>query len=303
MKGRRTLAGALVGLLLLPAAQAFAGEREAAPAEPKPAEMIPAVADIDSGFHQMYELRFPEARQSFNSYKNAHQDDPLAEVSIASSYLYEEFYHQGVLSSEFFLDNKRLLGGIEGKPDSERKTAFLDSNRKAQDIAKQQLKSNPNDANALFVLTLAAGMQADYLGILERRQLDSLHQIREAESYAKRLLKVQPGAADGLLALGAANYILGSLPGGKRFFLLFTGVHGDKKQGLEQLAVVAENGHYLRPYAKLLLALASLREKQTDKARTLLAELNAEFPANPLFARELDRLQAPHAVALATGAQ
>jgi hypothetical protein len=54
--------------------------------------------------------------------------------------------------------------------------------------------------------------------------------------------------------------------------------------------------HYLRPFAKILLALAALREKQPDVARTELiarTELNdlvAEFPENPLFASELAKL-------------
>jgi hypothetical protein len=270
---------------------AYAFPSGGAPADATAANVVPAATDIDAGFRLMYELRFPEARESFQHYKIAHESDPLGEVSIASSYLFEELYRQGVLSSEFFLDNKRLLGGISGKPDDTRKAAFLDANHRAQEIATQRLKADSKDADALFVLAMAAGMQADYLGILERRQMDSLHQIRQAEGYAKRLLQVRPDATDGLLALGTANYIIGSLPGGKKFFLSFAGIHGDKNLGLQQLGAVAEKGHYLRPYAKLMLALACLREKMNDKAGTLLAELTAEFPANPLFARELDRLR------------
>jgi predicted Zn-dependent protease len=39
-----------------------------------------------------------------------------------------------------------------------------------------------------------------------------------------------------------------------------------------------------------LLALAALREKNTEEARTQLTELVAEFPENPLFAKELAKL-------------
>jgi hypothetical protein len=297
MNGRSILASVLLGLVAF--SPVYANPSGGAPAQPAAANPATWAPEIDAGFRQMYELHFPDARESFHQYKNAHAGDPLSEVSIASSYLFEELYHQGVLSSEFFLDNKRLLGGIQGKPDEERKTAFLEANRKAQELASERLKANANDADALFVMAMAAGMQADYLGILERRQMDSLHQIRQAEGYAKRLLEIRPEAADGLLALGTANYIIGSLSGGKRFFLSFAGVHGDKKLGLQQLGTVAEKGHYLRPYAKLMLALAFLREKMTDKAGTLLAELSAEFPANPLFARELDRLHLQPALSAA----
>src|SRR5579864_6197382 len=51
----------------------------------------------------------------------------------------------------------------------------------------------------------------------------------------------------------------------------------------QQLEVAAAHGHYLRPFAKILLALAALREKRTEVARTQFTELVAEFPENSLF--------------------
>ncbi len=116
--------------------------------------------------------------------------------------------------------------------------------------------------------------------------------IREADKYAKKLLAVAPDAADAYLTLGTANYIIGSLPGPKKFFLGFAGIHGDKKVGIQQLEIAADHGHYLRPFAKILLALAALRENKPGVARDQLDELVAEFPENPLFARELDKLKA-----------
>jgi predicted Zn-dependent protease len=41
-----------------------------------------------------------------------------------------------------------------------------------------------------------------------------------------------------------------------------------------------------------MLALAALREKKTEVARIQLTELVAEFPENPLFFRELAKLDA-----------
>jgi hypothetical protein len=82
------------------------------------------------------------------------------------------------------------------------------------------------------------------------------------------------------------------LPGFKKFFLGFAGIHGDKKEGIRQLEIAADRGHYLRPFAKILLAMAALREKKREVARIQLKELVAEFPENPLFARELTKLNA-----------
>jgi predicted Zn-dependent protease len=95
-----------------------------------------------------------------------------------------------------------------------------------------------------------------------------------------------------------ANYVIGSLPGLKKFFLGFAGIHGDKKAGIQQLQIAADHGHYLRPFAKILLALAALREKKTEVARAQLNDLVTEFPENPLFASELAKLKVSPAAAI-----
>jgi len=249
--------------------------------------------EIDAGFHLLYELKFTEARARFAAWQKAYPDDPLGSASEAASYLFEEFYRQGVLTSEFFLDDKRLLGGVVAKPDEIRRAGFAAANQRAQELARRRLKANARDADALFALTISTGMQADYASLIEKRQLESLRLVREAEGYAKNLIALQPDSADAYLALGAANYIIGCLPGYKRFFLWFGGIRGDKPGGMQQLQTAATRGHYLRPFAKMLLALAALREKQVELARAQLRELTAEFPDNSMFARELAKLPKP----------
>lgn len=56
----------------------------------------------------------------------------------------------------------------------------------------------------------------------------------------------------------------------------FAGIRGDKRLGIKQIEITATSGRYLRPFAKILLALAALREKKPDVARTQLTELVAE---------------------------
>jgi len=255
------------------------------------------VPELEAGFHLLYELKAKEARSHFEAWQKVHPEDPLGSASEAASYLFEECYRQGVLTSEFFLDDKRFLGKIPLKPDPELRAAFFAEDQKAQDLAQARLKTNPEDPNALFAMTLSLGMQANYASLIDKRQLDSLKKIREADKYAKKLLVVEPDAADAYLGLGMANYFIGSLPGAKKFFLSFAGIHGDKKAGIEQLEIAADNGHYLRPFAKILLALSALREKKTEVARTQLRELVAEFPENPLFASELAKLKDSSAAA------
>ncbi|MGB8473038.1 MAG: hypothetical protein WCE61_03000 [Candidatus Acidiferrum sp.] len=249
------------------------------------------VPELEAGFRLLYQLKPQEARGQFESWQKSHPEDSLGSASEAASYLFEECYRQGVLTSEFFLNDKRFLGKIPLKPDPQLRAAFFAADEQAQELAQRRLKTDPEDANALFAMALSVGMLADYASLIDKKQLDSLKKIGEADKYANRLLAVAPDAADAYLGLGTANYVIGSLPGIKRFFLAFAGIHGDKKAGIQQLQIAAERGHYLRPFAKILLAMAALREKKTEVARVQLTELVAEFPDNPIFANELAKLK------------
>jgi hypothetical protein len=296
--GRRRAHGAVACLLLCNALTAgMPGVRGAGAAFRQTLPEALHVPELDAGFHLLYELKPEAARNQFEAWRAAHPEDPLASASEAAAYLFEECSRQGVLTSEFFLDDKRFLGTIPLRPDPQLRAAFFAADQQAQDLAQLRLKTKPDDANALFSMTLSLGMQADYASLIDKRQVQSLKMIRDADGYARKLLAIAPDAADAYLTLGTANYVIGSLPGLKRFFLGFAGVHGDKKLGIQQLQIAADHGHYLRPFAKIILALAALREKKPDLARAQLDELVAEFPENPVFASELAKLKVPRAAA------
>lgn len=287
--------GFLSTICLLLCGTLLAGVLDVGPAPAHPSQ-TPTVAlrvpELDAGFHFLYELKPEEAHEQFEAWEKSHPQDPLGYASEAAAFLFEECYRQGVLTSEFFMNDKRFFGKIPLKPNPELRAAFFAADQKAQNLAQIELKANPNDPNALFAMSLSLGMQADYASLIDKRQLDSLKKIREADVYSKRLLRVAPDAADAYLGLGTANYIIGSLPAIKRFFLGLAGIHGNKKLGIQQLEIAADHGHYLRPFAKILLAMVALRQKKPEVARTQLKELVAEFPQNPLFVSELAKLDA-----------
>jgi tetratricopeptide (TPR) repeat protein len=256
--------------------------------DPPPAFM--EVPQLTKGFDLMYEQRFVEARAQFADWERQHPDEPFVHAGVAATYLFEEFYRQGVLTSEFFLDDKKFLGGIDGKPDPVRLRGFQTAIAETRELARDRLKRDPKDAEALFCLTLAAGMESDSLTILQKRHLDGLKRMKEANDFARETLALRPDAIDVYVAPGSANYIIGCLSGPARFFLWFGGIHGDKALGMEEVSRTAEDGRYLKPFAKILLALAALREKQYPLAQRMLKELNQEFPESPLFAAEYAKI-------------
>jgi tetratricopeptide (TPR) repeat protein len=288
---RSSLTCSIVCFLLSSALVAMAPDVRPAPAASGQAATEPLhVPELDAGFHFLYELKLEEAHKQFEAWQKSHPEDPLGSASEAAAYLFEECDRQGVLTSEFFLDDKRFLGKIPLKPDPELRKAFFAADKQAQDLAQLGLKSDSDDKNALFAMSMSLGMEADYASLIDKQQLDSLKKIREADTYSKKLLRVAPDAADAYLGLGIANYFIGSQSTFKRFFLSFAGIHGDKETGIQQIEIAADHGHYLRPFAKIMLALAALREKKTEVAHLQLQELVKEFPENPLFVSELAKL-------------
>ena len=146
----------------------------------------PAEALLETGFRHLYELDFRAARSDFPDYQKAAPNDPMGKSAEAASYLYEQFNAKGVLSSEFFLNDDTFLGGVKASlPRTKRE--FVNTNRQAREMAKQQLKSNPHDTRGCS-LTLTDGMESDYDAIIQKKQFPALGMMRQAESEAAALL-------------------------------------------------------------------------------------------------------------------
>ncbi len=245
---------------------------------------------LDLGYRQLYNLQFEEAHQTFQSWGEIHPDDPMGPTSEAAAYLFYEFDRLGVLQSELFLDNEKFKGRRIALPDESTKSAFEKAIAKSEELANTALQHSPQDKDVLFAKVLNLGLQADYLALIEKRDLASLSYMKEAGLLAERLLTIDPTYYDAYLAVGIENYMLGLTPVPVRWILRLYGAETDKERGIKDLELTAEKGHYLLPYARLLLAVAALRDKNQTRARELLQELSQEFPNNQLYKKELARL-------------
>jgi hypothetical protein len=75
-----------------------------------------------------------------------------------------------------------------------------------------------------------------------------------------------------------------------RWILRVGGIEGDKQGGIAELQTTADHGELLAPFARILLAIAYVREKDTTRAKEMLIGLQREFPENSLFGKELARI-------------
>jgi len=251
---------------------------------------LPAAGTLDRGYRLLYNLDFAGGQQEFTAWQKQHPDDPLGPVSEAAGLLFSEFHRLGILEAQFYAEDKSFETDDKLAADPEVRKRFFASLARAETIAQQRLAKDPKDPDALLGMTLFEGLQSDYLALVEKKNFKSLGHAKKGKAWAAKLLAVDPQAYDAYLATGAYKYIIGSLPAPVRWLLRFGGHSGDKEAGRYEVMMTAEHGRFLKPFARILLAISYLRDKDTQRARTLLAGLRDEFPRNPLFAREIARL-------------
>jgi hypothetical protein len=259
---------------------------------PAAAAAFPNLAEtpLDSGFRLLYDLDFARAHQVFSSWEKQHPDDPVGPVSDAAGLLFSEFDRLGVLESQFYTSDQAFYARQKLSPDPALRDHFNAAVDQAESRSQALLAKDPKDHDALFAMTLSSGLKADYAALIDKHNLVSLHYTKEASRWADQLLAVDPGCADAHVATGFSKYIIGSMAMPVRWLLRLGGVSGDKTAGIAELQVTAQHGRYLAPFARILLAIAYVRDKNKPQARSILVSLRDQFPSNPLFAREIARL-------------
>lgn len=239
----------------------------------------------------MYNLDFPAAHGTFHAYQQVHPEDPVGYAANAAAYLFSEFDRLHILQADLFTDDQKFEHRGKLAPDPGVKVAFDEELAKSDTAASKILGQKPDDKNALFAQVLANGLRGDYTAMIEKRNLASLGYMKTSRTIAEKLLVVDPTCYDAYLAVGVENYLLGSNSAPVRWVLRMTGAQTDKSEGLQRLRLTADKGRYLAPFARLLLAVAALRDKDPQTARLLLAGLAKEFPGNQLYVTELERIQ------------
>jgi len=252
---------------------------------------VTSIPAVESGYRQMYNLDFDEAHKTFDAWEREHPKDPIGVVSNAAAYLFAEFDRLNILHSEFFVEDSVFRHRPKVTADPAARKAFDAELAKSLQLADSILAQSPSDPDALFVKIMALGLKADFIALIDRHYLDSLNVMKSSRSTAEKLLAIEPGYYDAYLAVGVENYMLSLKSAPVRWFLQLNGAETDRDRGIQNLRLTAEKGHYLCPYARLLLAVAALRNKDKSQAREILSKLAAEFPRNRLYSLELARLQ------------
>lgn len=248
---------------------------------------------IDDALLRMYNQDYLAAHQHLDRVIAANPQDPLPYAFRASAYLFYELDRLGILESEFLTDDKQIAEKKKKlDPDPVNRAKFVAAVRDVESRADAALKVNPDDPQALFAMCIAQGVATDYMAFVEKKQFSSLSVAKRSNGYAQRLLKVDPKFYDAYLTAGISEYMIGSLPFFVKWFVKFDNVDGSKERGVERLKLVANEGHYFKPFSKIMLSIIALREKRPQEAQRWLTELARDYPENRLFRKELAKVNA-----------
>jgi len=255
------------------------------------ADSASVASGLEAGYRQMYNLDFDGAHTTFQNWEAGHPNDAVAPASDAAAYLFSEFNRLHILESELFTDDSKFAKRERPVPDPQARAAFDRELTRSDEIAGRVLASSPQDSNALFAKVMAIGLRGDYAALIEKKNMAGLSYMKTGRQLAQQLLTLDPSCYDAYLAVGVENYLLSLNSAPVRWLLRLGGAETNKQEGIAKLRLTAEKGHYLAPYARLLLAVAALRDHDRETARHILSALSQEFPQNQLYRNELARLQ------------
>jgi len=246
---------------------------------------------LDKGYYDMYNLDFSAAHREFQQWMSDHPEDPMGPASDAAAWLFGEFERLHIIDVQLFADQSRFDNRQRLTPDPTVRKSFDERSAQANRLADAALQRNPKDATAFYVKTLICGMKSDYALMIEKRDIAALNLSKEASGYSRQALAINPTLYDAYLATGVENYMLSLKSAPVRWILSLTGAETDREEGIRLLRLTAAKGHYLAPFARMMLAVAALRDKRPQEAKDILAALSKEFPQNTLYQHELARIR------------
>ncbi len=245
---------------------------------------------LAQSYSATYNLKFPEAFKAADEAKSLAQDDPLPFIAQAWAVFYRELDRLHVIRSEMFTKDDTFNNRTSYAWDSANKAAFDAALDRADKLAQGRLNRDQNDIRALLALSLTNGLRGDDMGLFTRQDLKALSYVKTATEYYERLLSRAPDSYDAYVASGLGKYIIGRKAAPVRWMLRLGGYKGDEQEGMKELALAADHAHYLAPFARLLVAFEDMRKNNPEEARRNLEQLHKQFPNNPLFLDELNKL-------------
>jgi tetratricopeptide (TPR) repeat protein len=240
---------------------------------------------VVAAFDHFYNMDYDRSIQEFEKVLDRHPDDPSAVNHLLASILMRELYRMGAMNTGEYASDS-FIGQAHRAADPAIKEQIKQLVDRAETLEERQLKSEPNNVDALYARGVTRAQFSLYTALVERAWFSALRNAVGARRDHERVLELNPNYMDAKLVVGAHNYVVGSLPWSVKTAVALVGLSGTREKGLEYLQEVANSSGENSVDAKVVLALFLRREHRYDESRNLMHDLSARYPANYLFPLE-----------------
>jgi hypothetical protein len=252
-------------------------------------QKVDTEAALKLAYARLYNFDFNGAQEILDRQRQLDPQQPVIVATKAAAYLFSELDRLRILELDFFTDDEKMVDRRKLVPDPGIRAMFFKTVDESDKLANAKLAAKADDPEGLLALCMTTGLVTDYAALIEKRRFGSFALAKKSHIWANKLLDLKPPMVDAYMTFGTAEYVVGSLPFFLRWFVHMDSVEGNKKKGIDELELVAKQGKYYGPFARMLLAVIAMREKRPQDAESLLASLSSEYPQNPLIRQELAR--------------
>ncbi len=239
----------------------------------------------DAAFDRFYNMEYDRAIQGFEKVVEQRRNDPSAVNHLMSAVLMRELYRMGAMNTGEYA-NDSFVGEAHRAADPKVKQRIKQLVERAETLEEQQLKTNPNNVDAVYARGVTRAQFSLYTALVERAWFSALRNAVGARHDHERVLELNPNYVDAKLVVGTHNYVMGSLPWSVKVAVAMVGLSGSKEKGFEYLREVANSSGENSVDARVVLSLFLRRERHYDEARALMHDLAARYPRNYLFSLE-----------------
>jgi tetratricopeptide (TPR) repeat protein len=280
----KTLGILLLALLLATPAPA---DSHNPAAHTDPINLTPEVREAHEHF---YNLDYDGALTRFEAIQKANPQSAIATGYILQTIIFRELYRQDLLDTTYYAHDSFLTSkrNVPVPPDIRARIESLTNSAIA--LCDQQIKANPNNANAYFARGYARGMHAAFITLAEHSYYAAARQGLASRGDSEQALKIDPGYADAKMAIGLQQFAVASLPRVLRIMIGITGVTGNKEKGLQLLRESAAHGIVTPIESRTALSLFLRHDARYPEAIVVQKGLADQYPHDFLFRIEVANL-------------
>src|SRR5258706_7887409 len=269
---RHVLAAALAALWLLP----FPSRAHAQSTR----ELRDRAADLT------YNLDHDEAIRLLRQTVAAEPNESANHRALAATIWLDTLFKRGAAPVDHYLGSFTRASVDIRNPPADLDAEFKREVARAIQLAEKRAAASPRDAQALFELGTAVGLQATYMASVEGRLLAGFRAVRRSYDAEETVLEIDPKRKEAGLIVGTYRYVISTLSLPMRLMAYAAGFGGGKERGLRMIEETVAAGGENRTDAEFALVLLYNREQRYSDALRILDSLRRRYPRNRLVLLE-----------------